>query len=206
MTRIDTIAALVFILAGLLLAVGALLAVGEAQSWDVADAFAADSTRPVRRAGMLLGILGLAALVAATPALVARLSGTPGATWATAGWAGFAAGAVLFAMALGLAAIAMPALGELAETGAVSPQEVADRLTHQAPLILAFLGGNVLYLSWAAIGVGVARSGAFPQWLGWAVAAAAVAAWLSFLHVPVFQRFAGPLWPVTLALLGFYML
>lgn len=201
-----TVAALAFVLAGVLLALGSLLSVGEAQSWDVANAFAADATRPVRRAGMLMGVLGLATLVAATPALVARLSGTPGSTWATAGWVGFAAGAVLFAMALGLAAIAMPALGELAGTGAVSPQTVADRLIEQSPLMVSFLGGNVLYLAWAAIGVGVARSGVFPSWAGWMVTAAAVAAWLGFLHVPVFERFGAAVWSGALAVLGVLML
>lgn len=76
-TRLATIAALAFILAGVLLALGGILSAGEAQSWDVAEAFAADSTRPVRRAGMLLGVVGLATLVAATPGLVARLGVRP---------------------------------------------------------------------------------------------------------------------------------
>lgn len=200
------LAAAVFVLAGMALAVASVMAVGEAQSWDVADAFAADSVRRTRRIGMLIGVLGLAALVAAAPVLVARVSGTAGSVWVTVGWAGFAVGATLFAMALGLAAILMPALGELAEMGAVSPQEVADRLTRQGPIIAAFLGGNLMYLSWVAIGTGLTRSGLFPAWLGWLLAAASVAAWLSFLHVPVFQRFAGAVWPLAVALLGVFLL
>lgn len=169
-TRIEAMAGWVFLLAGILLTVGSVLAVGEAQSWDVADAFAAESVRPVRRIGMLLGALGLAALVVATPGLLARVSGTPGSSWVAAAWAGFAAGTVLFAMALGLAAILMPALGELAETGAVSPQEVVDRLTHQA------------------------------------VAISATAAWLGFLHVPMFQRAGAAAWSLAVAVVGVFLL
>lgn len=205
-TRIEAMAGWVFLLAGILLTVGSVLAVGEAQSWDVADAFAAESVRPVRRIGMLLGALGLAALVVATPGLLARVSGTPGSSWVAAAWAGFAAGTVLFAMALGLAAILMPALGELAETGAVSPQEVVDRLTHQGPLVAAFLGGNVVYLSWLAMGVGIVRSGMFPPWLGWAVAISATAAWLGFLHVPMFQRVGAAAWSLAVAVVGVFLL
>lgn len=205
-TRIEAMAGWVFLLAGVLLAVGSVLAVGEAQSWDVADAFAADSMRPGRRIGMLMGALGLAALVAATPGLVARVSGTPGSSWVTVAWAGFAAGTVLFAMALGLAAILMPALGELAETGAVSPQEVADRLTHQGPLVAAFLGGNIVYLSWLAMGAGIVRSGLFPPWLGWLVAITAAAAWLGFLHVPIFQRVGAVAWSLAIAVVGLFLL
>lgn len=204
--RLETLAGAALIAGGLALTVAGLTAVGAAQSWNVADAFAADSLRASRRIGMLLGAVGLGIVVAATPVLVVRAAGTAGFAWTAAGWSGFAFGATLFAMAMGLAAIAMPALGELAQSGAVSPQQVADRLTRQAPIVAAFLGGNLTFLSWIPLGIGLARVPAFPAWLGWAVAASALAAWLSFLHAPFFQRLASPLWPLAIALVGVYVL
>lgn len=204
-TRIGQAAGIILVLAGLSMAVASVTSVGEAQSWNVADAFAADSTRGVRRLGMLLAALGIAALVAATPILFVMGRGSSGFTWLVGGWTGFALGATLFSMVLGVTAIVMPALGELAQAGAVSPQQVADRFTRQMPIVVAFLGGNLMFLSWVPIGVGIGRSGSFPSWLGWAVAAAAVAAWLSSLHVPVFQRLAAPLWPLAVALVGVYV-
>jgi hypothetical protein len=205
-TRLDAWAGSAILLAGLILTIASLTSVGEAQSWDVADAFAADSTRGVRRVGMLLAAVGLAALVAVTPILVARVAGSEGFAWVAAGWVGFAGGAVLFAMALGVTAIVMPSLGELARTGAISPQEVADQMTRQSPIVAAFLGGNLTFLSWVVIGVGLARSGLFPPWLGWFVGGAALATWLGFLHAPVFQRFGAPLWPVAVLVLGYHVL
>lgn len=205
LTRIEFPAGMVLIAAGLLMTVASVTSIGEAQSWNVADAFAADAVRPVRRIGMLLAVVGLALLVATTPILLAVLRDTPGRTWMIVGWSAFAFGALLFALAFGVAAITMPALGELAQSGTVSPQAVADRLIRQAPLTAAFLGGNLMFLSWVPIGIAVGRSGVFPAWLGWLVAAAAVGAWLSFLHVPVFQRLAGPIWPLTVALLGAFV-
>lgn len=204
--RLETLAGAIMALAGLALAVASVTSVGEAQSWDVADAFAADSTRPVRRVGTLLGVMGLAALVAATPVVVNRLVGTAGFGWAAAGWVAFAMGATLFAMVLGLVAVLMPALGELARTGDISPQGVADRLTRQVPIFAAFLGGNLMFLSWVSIGAGMARSWVFPSWVGWYVAASAVAAWLGFLHVPVLQPLGGTFWALGIALLGVVLL
>lgn len=203
--RLETLAGWVFILAGLTLAVASVIAVGQARSWNAADAFAADSIRPVRRLGMLLSVFALALLVAATPALAVRTYRSAGFTWTVVGWIGFSIGAALFFMALGLTSIAMPALGELARTGAVAPQQVADRLTHQAPILAAFLGGNLTFLSWVPIGIGLARSGAFPDWLGWVVAGMAVIAWLGFLHVPVVERIGAPCWPITLVVLGLFL-
>lgn len=204
--RLDAWAGGAIVIAGLFLTIASLTSVGEAQSWDVADAFAADSTRGIRRLGMLLGALGLATLVAATPVLVARVAGSQGFAWVVPGWVGFAAGAILFSMVLGITAIVMPALGELAQSGAVSPQQVADRMIRQTPIVASFLGGNLTFLSWVAIGVGLSRSGVFPAWLGWCVAGGAIAAWLSFLHVPVFQRYGAPLWPIAVALVGYHVL
>ncbi len=206
LTRIESTAGILLVVAGLCMAVASLTSVGEAQSWNVADAFAADSTRGVRRVGMMLGCVGLALLVVGTPILLAAMRGTRGYAWMVAGWTGFAFGAILFALALGVTAIVMPSLGELARSGVVSPQTVADRLTRQSPLALAFLGGNLMFLSWVPIGFAIARSGVFSAWLGWLAAGSAVAAWLSFLHVPFFQRWAGPVWPLTLALIGVYIM
>jgi hypothetical protein len=197
---------MVLVVGALLLGVGGYLATGEANSWDAADAFAADSVRSIRRVGMLLSVMGVAALVVSLPALIARLYGTPGFHWAVTGWAGFAAGGVLFAMVLGLTAIAMPALGELAVRGAVSPQQVADRFVRQPAIMVAFIGANVLFLSWVLIGTGLRLSGRFPGWLGWFVAIAATLSWLSFLHVPGIEGTARPLWPLSIALTGFYLL
>jgi hypothetical protein len=206
MDRLEALGAWGLIIAGLTLAVASVTSIGSAQSWDVADAFAADSMRGVRRAGMLLGAIGLAGLVAAAPVLILVTGDSAGASWIVGGWVTFAVGVTLFSMALGLAAIAMPALGELARTGDVSPQLVANQLTRQAPIMAAFLGGNLTFLSWAAIGFGLARSSQFPVWLGWVVAFAAVAGWLGFLHVPVFQRWGGPLWPLAVVLVGIVVL
>ena len=191
---------------GLMMAVSSLTAVGPAQSWDVADAFAAESTRAVRRTGMLLGALGVAIVVPATPILIARAVGTPGFSWIAAGWFGYAFGATLFAMVLGLVAIMMPALGELAQTGAVSPQRIADQLTRQPAIMAAFLGGNLAFLSWVPIGVGLVRTPSLPRWLGWTVALTSLIGWLSFLHVPPFERVGGPLWPLAVALVGMFVL
>jgi hypothetical protein len=99
-----------------------------------------------------------------------------------------------------------PALGELAQSDVVSPQEVADHMVRQVPLTAAFLGGNLMFLSWAPIGMAIRRSDVVPSWLGWVIAGSAIAAWLSFLHVPGFQRFAGPIWPLTLVVLGIFVL
>ena len=206
LAHLETLAGVALILGGLLMAVASLTSVGAARSWDVADAFAAESTRALHRAGMLAGVLGLAVVLAASPTLVARTVGTPPLKWIAAGWIGFAVGTTLFAMALGLAAIMMPALGELARTGAVSPQQVADELTRQPAILAAFLGGNLAFLSWLPIGVGLARTPGLPPWLGWIVALTALIAWLSFLHVPPFERVGSPLWPVALALLGVFVL
>lgn len=63
-----------------------------------------------------------------------------------------------------------------------------------------------MYLAWATLGVGVARSDVIPGWAGSLLAAMAVAAWLSFLHVPVFQRVGGAAWSLALAVLGALML
>ena len=204
-TRLEATAGMVLVLAGLTMATASLTSAGEAQSWDVADAFAADSVRGIRRVGMFLAALGLASLVAAAPVLMAVTSGTKGFGWTVFGWGCFALGATLFSLVLGVTSIVMPALGELAEAGTVSPQAIADRLTRQAPIMAAFLGGNLTFLSWIPIGLGLGRSGVLPSWLGWFVAAAAVATWLGFLHVPVFQRLAGPLWPLAVALVGVFV-
>jgi hypothetical protein len=197
---------MVLVVGALLLGVGGYLATGEANSWDAADAFAADSMQSIRRAGMLLSIMGVAALIVSLPVLVARLYGTPGFRWAVSGWVGFAAGSVLFAMVLGLTAIAMPALGELAVRRAVSPQQVADRFVRQPAIMVAFIGANVLFLSWVLIGVGLRLSGRFPRWLGWFVAIAATLSWLSFLHVPGIEGRTRPFWPLSIALTGFHLL
>ena len=90
--RVESLAGVALIVGGLALAVASVISVGVAQSWNVADAFAAESIRPLRRIGMLLGVLGLAIVVAATPILVARAAGTPGFLWVTVGWIGFAFG------------------------------------------------------------------------------------------------------------------
>ncbi len=196
------LAAIGLVVGGLLLAVSSVISIGPAQRWDVADAFAADSARPIRRVGMLLGAVGLALTIAASPALVARAADTAGHRWVVSGWAGFAVGGILFAMVLGIAAIAMPALGELAKAGSVSPQTVATQFTRERTIIAGFLGGNAMYLAWIPLGIGLARAGVIPVWTGWTVAGAAVVGWLHFLHVPVVQAYGGPVWPLAIALLG----
>lgn len=204
--RLEQPAGIGLVIGALLLGVGGYLATGEANSWGAADAFAADSVRSVRRAGMLLSVTGVAALIVSLPVLIARLYGTPGFRWAVSGWAGFAAGSVLFAMVLGLTAIALPALGELAARRAVSPQEVADRFVRQPAIMVAFIGANVFFLSWVLIGMGLSLSRRFPNWLGWFVAIAATLSWLSFLHVPGIEGTARPFWPLSIGLTGFYLL
>lgn len=204
--RIELPAGALLIVAGALMAAASLTSIGEANSWNVADAFAADSIRPIRRVGMLLATVGLGLLVATTPILLGLLRDTPGRRLMIIGWAGFALGAVLFALALGVTAITMPALGELAQSEIVAPQEVADRMILQAPLAVAFLGGNLMFLSWVPIGLAVSKSGVFPSWLGWLVAISAVGTWLGFLHVPVFDRLAGPVWPLAVLLVGIFVI
>lgn len=204
-TRMELLAGVLLIIAGAMMAVASVTSIGEAQSWNVADAFAADSIRPVRRVGMLLAMLGLGLLVVTTPILLSLLRATAGRTWMVLGWSGFAFGAMLFALAMGVTAIVMPALGELAQSGPVSPQQVADRMVRQAPLAVAFLGGNLMFLSWVPIGLAISHSGVLPSWLGWVVSCSALAAWLSFLHVPVFQRLAGPVWPLSIVLVGIFV-
>lgn len=204
--RLELLAGMVLVVGALLLGVGGYLATGEANSWDAAEAFAADSVRSIRRVGMLLSVMGVAALIVSLPVLIARLYGTPGFKWAMSGWIGFAAGSVLFAMVLGLTAIAMPALGELAARRAVSPQQVADRFVRQPAIMVAFIGANVFFLSWVFIGLGVRLSGRFPKWLGGFVAIAATLSWLSFLHVPGIEGTTRPFWPLSIALTGVYLL
>jgi hypothetical protein len=204
--HLEKLAGLVLVVGALLMAVGGYFATGEANSWEAADAFAADSIRSVRRLGMLLSAMSVAALVVSIPVLVARLYGTPGFHWAAIGWVGFAAGSVLFMMVLGLTAIAMPALGELAGRNAVSPQEVADGFVRQPAIIVAFLGANVFFLSWVLIGIGLIRSGRFPNWLGWLAVIGATLSWLGFLHVPGIEGITRPVWPLAIALIGVYLL
>jgi len=190
------------ILTGVVLFVGSLTAVGEAQSWDRADAFAAQSSEPVHRLGLILGVLGVAALIATSPALVAFTYRTRGFATAVAGWIGFAFGMSLFLMVYGLVTIALPALAELAARGDVSPQRVVDQFVRQPAILLGFLGANAAYLSWAVLGAGLARSGHWGAWTGWTSVAGALAGWLGFLHVPIFQSIGGPAWAVSILLLG----
>lgn len=204
--RLEPVAGMVLVVGALLLGAGGYLAAGEANSWDAAEAFAADSVRSIRRVGMLLSVMGVAALIVSLPVLIARVYGTPGFKWAVSGWVGFAAGSVLFAMVLGLTAIAMPALGELAARRAVSPQQVADRFVRQPAIMVAFIGANVLFLSWVLIGMGLRLSGRFPEWLGWFVAIAATLSWLGFLHVPGIEGTMRPFWPLSIALTGVHLL
>lgn len=205
MHRLTTAAGAALIAIGVILLIGSVTALGTAHGWSQADAFAAESRQPVHRTGLLLGAVGLAALLAVTPALVARLHGTPGFGTAVAGWVGLALGAALFLLVLGLTTIALPALGDLASRG-ISPQVVVDQFIRQPAIVLAFLGGNALYLSWVVLGAAVMQSGVFPSWLGWSVMAGAAAGWLSFLHVPVLQQIGGPLWTLSVVLLGIHLL
>ncbi|HEY5565305.1 MAG TPA: hypothetical protein VIL33_06915, partial [Rhodothermia bacterium] len=98
MQLLSVIAGAALILIGVMLVVGSFAAVGEAQSWDRADAFAEESRQPAHRVGMLLAVVGLAALVAALPMVVARLHGTPGFALASVGWFIFAFSTALFFM------------------------------------------------------------------------------------------------------------
>ncbi len=205
MHRLTTAAGAALIAIGVILLIGSVTALGTAHGWSQADTFAAESRQPVHRVGMLLGAIGLAALLAVTPALVARLHGTPGFGTAVAGWLGLAVGAGVFLMVLGLTNIALPALGDLAARG-VDPQLVVDQFVRQPAIVLAFLGANAMYLSWIVLGVAVSQSGIFPSWLGWSVMAGAAAGWLSFLHVPGLQQIGGPLWALSLVLLGIQLL
>jgi len=195
-------AGIALILTGAVLFAGSLTAVGEAQSWDRADAFAAQSSEPVHRLGLILGVLGVAALLTVSPALVALTYRTRGFAAALAGWVGFAFGMALFLTVFGLTTIALPALAELAARGAVSPQQVVDQFVRQPGILLGFLGANAAYLSWATLGVGLAQSGRWSPWTGWSTVAGAVAGWLAFLHVPIFQSIGGPAWAVSILLLG----
>ena len=88
----------------------------------------------------------------------------------------------------------------------MSPQLVADSFVRQPAIMAAFVGGNVLFLSWVPIGIGLGRSGLFPVWLSWLVALTAITAWLDFLHVPGIEEYAGPLWPLAIALIGVHLL
>jgi hypothetical protein len=200
--RVEVVAGIILLLAGPALAVASFLAVGEARSWQVADAFARESLEPLRQVGMLLSVVGLAAVVMSVPALAVRVYGTSGFLWVLAGWAAFAFGTSLFMMALGLTAIALPALGELASSQETSAQVVVDAFLRQPPILAAFLGGNLLFLSWVPIGIGLGRSCRFPRWLGPATVATAAAGWLGFLHVPGIEVLAGPVWPLGIATIG----
>lgn len=202
MERLTVPAGIALILIGIILSIASFISVGEARSWNRADDFAADSRQPIRKIGMLMGAAGIAALIAVSPIIPALLHGTPGFGLALAGWLDFAFSAALFVMVLGLTNIALPALGDLAAQGQVSPQRIVDAFVRQPAIAVAFLGGNVLFLSWILIGMGLTRSGLFAYWLGWSVVAGAAAGWLSFLHVPVFQQIGGQLWPASIMILG----
>jgi hypothetical protein len=88
----------------------------------------------------------------------------------------------------------------------VSPQQVADRFVRQPAIMVAFIGANVLFLSWVLIGMGLRLSGRFPKWLGWFVAIAATLSWLSFLHVPGIEGTMRTFWPLSIALTGVHLL
>lgn len=194
------------VLAGLMMAAASVLLIGDTQPLTQARSFAAASLEGPRRLAMLLAVLGMATLAAATPILVSLTRDKAAQMLVAFGWAAFGVGTVLFATIVGVIAIALPALGELARTGAVSPQAVVDQVVRQPLMAPAFLGGNLTYLAWIPIGLGLRRARALPGWLGPVLATAAVVGWLGFLHVPVLDGPGAPVWPLSLALTGVFVL
>ena len=192
--------AIIFI--GILLVVASFISIGKVQTWDKAEALSLDSRRPVRRIGMLIAAIGLAALISALPTAVATVFHTPGFNTAVIGWVLFSFSVILFFMVMGLTNIVLPALGDLAVQDQVSPQKIVDVFTKQPAIIAAFLGGNLMYISWGILGYGLLRSGIFMPWLGWTMIVCGLTGWLSFLHVPIFQQFGFPLWPASVIALG----
>jgi len=155
MKALSTTAGIILILSGALITVASLISIGNAQTWDKADEFAIESRHPVRRLGMLMGAVGLALLVASSPAAVALTYGNPAFGFTASGWTIFAFSTTLFSLVLGVTGIVMPALGELALRGEIKPQIVANEFTRQPAIIVAFICGNLMYLSWIVIGIGL---------------------------------------------------
>jgi hypothetical protein len=205
MKEISVPAGVSLILIGVILFIASLTSVGEARSWDRADHFAEESRQTSRKTGMLLGVIGLGALVAISPVVVARVYGSAGFSFAVAGWLGFALGTCLFLMVLGLTNIALPALGNLAARGELSPQQIVDEFVKQPAIVIAFLGGNILFLSWIVLGIALIRSQMFSSWIAWIIMAGAAGGWLGFLHISIFQQIGGSMWPASLICLGVYM-
>lgn len=206
MQRLTVTAGVVLIATGAILFVASFIAIGKAQTWDDAYNFARESRLPLHRTGMLIGVCGLAALISIMPVMVAKTFNTPGFNLTLTGWIGFAFCTGLFLIVLGLTNIALPALGELAIQGTVSPQHVVDHFVRQPAIIAGFLGGNGQYLFWLILGTGLARSGVFMPWLGWVMVAGAIGGWSSFLHVPVIKHFGSQLWSLSVILLGVHLL
>lgn len=193
------------ILAGLFLTIASFTASGEAQHWNEADSMAIDSQKPVRKVGMIFSVVGLALLVASTPALAVKIYGYSGFNLVLIGWLVFSISVCFFLLILGIINIAMPAFGDYIVQNDISIQKIVDGFIKQPSILLAFIGGNLLFLSWIPIGFGIIKSGLFPGWLGWVIAGSGITAWCRFLHVPVFQEYAGPIWPVSIFLLGIYL-
>ena len=194
------------IVAGLLLTVASFTAIGKAQRWDEADSMAIESRKPIRKAGMILSVVGLAFLTAATPALAAKVYGFSGYKLILMGWLIFTISVCLFLMVVGIISIVMPAFGDYIVQNHTSVQKFVNGFIEQPSIMMAFIGGNLLFLSWIPIGMGIIRSGLFPGWLGWLIAGAGLSAWLKFLHVPVFQEYGGQIWPVSIVLLGIFLI
>jgi hypothetical protein len=196
----------IMIFAGLMLTLASFMAVGKAQRWHEADNMAIESRKWVRKAGMIMSVVGLAFLVTVTPSLAAKIYGMPGYQLILIGWLVFSVCVCFFMMVLGILNITMPAFGEYMIEHDSSIQHFVNGFNKQPAIILAFIGGNLLFLSWVPIGIGIIKSGMFPGWLGWVIAGSGISAWLKFLHVPVFQEYAGPVWPVSIILLGIYLI
>ena len=190
------------VLIGIALLIASFISVGKVQTWDRANDFALESREPSHRLGMIMGILALAALVTVLPVAVARTFHSPGFYFTATGWVLFSFSVVAFSMVFGLTSIALPGLGNLSLKGEVVPQKIIDEFIRQPGIYIAFFGGNLMYIAWALLGVGIIRSEVFMLWLGLFIIIGGISGWLGFLHVPGFQIFGGKLWSASVILLG----
>lgn len=193
------------LLIGIALLIASFISVGKIQTWDRANDFALESREPTHRLGMIMGIVALAALVTVLPVAVARTFHSPGFYLTATSWVLFSFSVVAFSMVFGLTSIALPGLGNLFLKGEVVPQKIIDEFIRQPGIYIAFLGGNLMYIAWALLGVGLIKSEDFTMWLCLFIIIGGISGWLGFLHVPVFQIFGGKIWSASVIGLGGFL-
>lgn len=128
--------------------------------------------------GAALGSIGVATLAL-------YLHETKGGRRTVAGMAATLAGNIFLTSVFGAAAYAQPAMGRLFKAGEQNAQVFYNEV-YGAPLFgVAILGLLLFMVGGALAGMGIAASGRFPRWTGWAYAVSAVGFALSFILLPI---------------------